>query len=528
MRGEDTKRGCTILIIGLPICGLVSTGVGGLLLVLLLFLLMLIGCSAPPATVGVILYPSDQSSVPSGEVIVEIQAYRRGWATLQFDSGWSSSKSKPERIVLKVDDTPVFTWQKGDNADWYDRLSVPILLDEGDHTLALEVVADGRVARDTVQVTAVEKGASPWHTIPLPNELSEEMRFIVDAEGRLWRIEAPQSTRTRVLAADVVEGKQSSPVDGTGVITAIEGATAHFFLLETGTLYRLVLETPLPDEAVVGTLYLRETDESELFWKPYTHADRWNGHAWQSTDVALPPFPRFARGVGPTVWEMNTPQDVWVLSERSGYAAQWDGANWRIVAPPAPTAKGIRARIALHEGRFWVWDGSGWRAAAPLPDAASPHAFDFIFADQVLLCGDALFFASPAYEWEPEPDAFLDTLRVFQWDGGAWTWHDVQIARFPHGRLACVGGTPWLLSSPRAPRDAIQSNPPQVRTRFGGRFLGPESNLRLEKGRVWMWDGAAWREAVQPPFFPFFDERLPGNGLGFIIQTSPRLTFAAP
>jgi len=124
-----------------PICSLLATGSAGLVLTILLLFLMLIGCAAPPATVGIITYPPNEARLPAGEAFVQVRAYRRGWATLQFDSGWHTSYTHPDAVEVRLDDDVVFTWRKGDPADWSGShaLSLSVRLTEGEHTLTLIV-----------------------------------------------------------------------------------------------------------------------------------------------------------------------------------------------------------------------------------------------------------------------------------------------------------------------------------------------------------------------------------------------------
>jgi len=142
-----------------------------------------------------------------------------------------------------------------------------------------------------------------------------------------------------------------------------------------------------------------------------------------------------------------------------------------------------------------------------------------------MLCGDAFFFVSPAYEWEEAFETYRNQLRLFRWDGQTWRWDDVTVAPLPYGRLACVGTTPWLVSSAVAPRHTTPRGSPQVAAGWGNRWLGPEASLTRERGRFWSWDGRTWREAVQAPLW---GDSIGGNGLGLLDRVHGVLTIATP
>nr|WP_290667867.1 hypothetical protein [Ardenticatena sp.] len=523
MRSQETKRGCTILLVGLPICGFLATGIAGLALTMLFLFLMMVGCAAPPATVGVITYPPNEARLPTGEVFVQVRAYRRGWATLQFDSGWQASYTPPDAIEVHLDGVPVFTWRKGDPTEWRETLSLPVRLSEGEHRLTLMVEADGRTARDEVRVQAI--ASDTWQVARLSETERQEVSqylFIADSAGTLWRTREAPANRVEIARIERVEGETpSSFAEAVGVITAVRGTTAHMFLIHSATLVQLDLQAPISPSATLGRIVARPDGTFELLWYEYLTPERWDGQRWQASTMQIPA----RNALYETPWEAERPDDVWIWSRRSQYAAHWDGRGWFIVAPPSRRARLIRARVALEGRRFWLWNGTEWQRTAPLPEPPSPFALEFDVAERVVLCGERFFFVSPAYEWEEDVKAYRHQLRLFRWDGHTWTWEDVSVAPFPYGRLACVGTTPWLMSSAVAPRHAMQRSSPQVAARWGNRWLGPEATLTGEQGRFWSWDGHTWREAVQAPLW---GDSVAGNGIGLLDRTHGVLTIATP
>lgn len=523
--GRDIRRGCGILLVGLPVVGVCAVGAGGVALAVLLLWLMLIGCSAPPLTVGYIAYPPHGTRVTAGEVELQVWAYRRDWATLHFDSGWSSSTRPPEALRLEVDGRPVFTWSHRDSEEkrWNPGI-VPVSLPPGEHTVHLVVEGGGVKAVDTIIITAEE--AHPWQvwSIPGVEEPGAEDHLLVDVDGNLWRaalVEKPEPTFTVVEAIS----PPLSAGEYQGPLLRVDGRQVHLFNLEDGRTYTLTTNQPLPPEAAFARVLVRTDGETELFWDTYRPLQQWDGTVWQPTEARLPVRPSFS-----SLLRLNwrAPDDAWVMKQ---HAARWDGSTWHPVEPPVAGARFLRDGVALAGNVFYFWDGQGWQATAEFPPTPDPFALDFAALgdeQRVVRCGGELWFVGNASSWNPDDSSATRRLRIWRWDGHQWTWEEVFTGQdtYARGELACVGSSPWLIVTSAS---RVLTGTPQAVNRFGGRFLGPESKQPMDGGQMWWWNGSTWERAVQPPFWGewFFNvARLSGEGLGYLSRATGRVTVA--
>ncbi len=518
---SDLRRGCALLLVGLPLVGACAVGAGGAVLVLLLFLLMFVGCSAPPLTVGYIAYPPPGTRVAAGQVDVHVWAYRRGWAFLQFDSGWSYSTHPPEGIRLEVDGRTVFTWsrQKGEELPWNPG-TIPVTLSPGEHELRL-IVEEGRSrAVDAVKVTAVEQ--HPWQvwSIPSLNEPDAREALFVDVGGELWR--AVEGKRDRAWL-EVKDLDPALPVgEYGGLLLSIEGRRARFFNLDNGQTYTLTTDESLPAHAATALLLVRTDGLAEVLWYALRPLERWDGVAWQRTDFRVPVPPTYL-----VRSNVRAPDDIWFIRR---HAARWDGQAWHLIERPHAEARFLRDGVALAGDVFYVWDGHTWQATDPFPPTPDPFVLDFAglgSEQRVVRCGDSLWFVHNAQSWEPDDPAARGRLRIWRWEGHEWSWKEVSAGEdaYAYGELACVGRTPWLIVG--SARRTLRSGGSQVSNRFGGRFLGPESGSALDYGQVWRWDGQSWQPAVQPPLWGTYGgDRLQGEGLGVASWSTGRVAVA--
>ncbi|MDQ7029003.1 MAG: hypothetical protein Q9O62_04120 [Ardenticatenia bacterium] len=524
MRLQDVRRGCLVVVAGLPVCGFLVAGVGGLVVVLVLLLFTLIGCASPPTTVGYIAYPPDGVRVPAGEMVVQLRAYRRGWATLQVDSGWSASSEPPETISLTIDGQVVFRWAGGDSGP---PREVPVSLVPGEHTLSLTVYATGYTVQDTVTVTAVPSRV--WRSWRVP-ELTDPSAWLLftDASGELWRVARP---RPEIAGAfvDVISWRTEGalpPEEHYGVILAADGERARFLSLTAGRDITLTLAVPLPAKAHMGTLYVGAEGPRELLWFPAWPLERWNGRTWAPTSLRVP----LSTSVNPHV-ELVWPDDVWYWS-RGRNAARWDGTRWQIIPAPPGDARLIRAAVALEGRTFFVWTGKAWQPTAPVPAPQDPFALDFAALNserRVLRCGGSLWMAGNAASWDADDPEAGQRVRLFRWDKRAWTWQDVRPSdEYSVGFLACVGNVPWFIAQ-RGGKRRLQAGAPQVANRLGGRFLGPEAGIPLDVVRLWQWQEGRWRPAVHAPLWgQYAADVLPGSGLGVASFVTERVAVASP
>ncbi|GEM_PF-4010689 len=526
MGGRDVRRGCVIAVLGLPLCGLLTAGVGGLVLALALLLLTLIGCASPPTTVGYIAYPPDGARVPAGEVIVQLYAYRRGWASLQFESGWAASKQPPEAVSLAVDGEPVFTWERDDDEEWTPR-ELPLSLAPGEHTLSLAVRAGGHTVQDTVTVTAVADRA--WRLWRAPEFSDPSAWFLfTDADGQLWRVARPrlEMAGTFVEVTSWQDGEEMAVGEYPGVILGVEERRVRFFNLETGRDITLTLARPLAEEARVGRLYVRQDGRREMLWFPAWPLEMWDGSSWKTSAFRIP-LESFA---GARV-ELVRPDDVWYWGRGPG-AVRWDGSRWQLIPPPPDSARLVRAAVALEGRTFFLWDGEQWQPTAPVPRPQDPFALDFAALNserKVLRCGGLLWVAGNAASWDADSAEAEQRVRVFRWEGRSWTWQDVRPGdEYGEGFLVCVGDLPWLVVQ-RGAKRRLEAGGPQAANRLGGRFLGPESGIPLEVVRLWQWDGEKWQPAVHAPLWGrYAGDILPGHGLGVVSWATGRAAVAHP
>ncbi len=513
-RSRDARRGCGLLLLSVPLCGLLGLGAGALGIGLVTLLLTLVGCAAPPITVGAIAYPPDGSRVAAGPGWVRVYAYRRGWATLQFESGWIYSQELPREVRLQVDGETVFRWRQGDEG-WFpsDPVPLPVRLAPGEHTLRVEVRAGGRTAVDQVRVTAVEAG--PWRLASVPVEDGAPApRLFVDGQGILWWVGPEEAASGQVE----VGGIEPDPGGGQleGPLIPLLGGRAQLLDLNGGGSYLLQLRGPLPPTAAWGSLF--PGPSRTLVWRSPLALRRWQGDRWVregTFPIWSPPDGRLLPVSG---------REAWALGRGGG--ARWVDGAWQPLPLPDAEARILRPGVAWAPGRFFLWRDGVWTAVGPLPEELrQPHVLDFSALGEegtVLTCGGDLWLVRGRWLWDATPEA-RGRLRIYRWDGEGWTWQDLRVRRddgdWVWGTLACVGGRPWLaVANGQERAGARRSAFARGLLAFG---LGPEADRELGYGGVWRWtDGDRWEPAIQPPLWGNYGgDRLPGEGLG--VQARP-------
>jgi hypothetical protein len=257
--------------------------------------------------------------------------------------------------------------------------------------------------------------------------------------------------------------------------------------------------------------------------------EHWDGAGWTRT-----PGPKLGRYAGLDDVSIVTRRDVWAVGavQTPGYHllfTHWNGATWRVVAPPesdAGVVTGVAAAssddvwaVGWHRvpagvvTRVWHWDGSAWTLTH------APRVLGFLQAIEVR----GTTVVAVGFHWDVSTQIFAPLMLRYN---GA-RWHEVPLPSVD-GALFDVSGR-WAVGA-RYDDPSTHSAPLVLERRHGAwgtatlPALSPYTNLSAvavaEPGDVWAfgsypvdpsepdysdmawrllhWDGASWSVAPNP------------------------------